>query len=91
MCYVKRKRTTRVAYLRLSTNFNSTRQVPIEAGTKTKNCENWDAPEGWGLVGFKGRAKTGIDALGIITSLYHKIPVPWSGGQTAVYYTTILQ
>ncbi|OWY98426.1 hypothetical protein PHMEG_00030814 [Phytophthora megakarya] len=58
----KRFRAKRVSYLRLLTNEGNS----VSAGTKTDDSKTVDAPEGYQLSGFFGRAGKEVYALGAI-------------------------
>ncbi|GMF29895.1 unnamed protein product [Phytophthora lilii] len=60
--WAKKSRHTRVFYLKLSTNEGNS----VSVGKKTDNSATLDAPAGFQLGGFFGRAAAEVDQLGAI-------------------------
>ena len=53
---------TRLFYLKATTSAGRT----VAAGTATDDCTTWEAPDGWGLVGFVGQDGDEVDQLAAV-------------------------
>ena len=62
LCRGRRDGGLRIFYLRLTTNFGNS----LAGGSETGDCVTQEAPAGWQIVGFQGRAGKEIDKLGAI-------------------------
>ncbi|KAF2137039.1 uncharacterized protein K452DRAFT_279216 [Aplosporella prunicola CBS 121167] len=61
-CQDKYNDHTRVFYLEARTN----KEGRVTAGVATNDCATFNAPEGWGLVGFVGQDGDEIDQLAVL-------------------------
>ena len=62
VCLGERNNSQRVFYTAIETN----QQRAISGGTATANCTQYQAPNGWQISGWHGRAANELDALGVI-------------------------
>ncbi|OJD36704.1 endonuclease exonuclease phosphatase family protein [Diplodia corticola] len=62
LCQDKYENHTRIFYAQASTTSGRT----VAAGTETSDCVTYEAPSGFGLVGFAGRAGDEVDQLAAV-------------------------
>jgi hypothetical protein len=67
LCTGDHNDSTRIFYASFTTSLNRT----LSGGTTTDNYVQIDAPEGWQIKGFHGRAGDEVDNIGVI---YTRIP-----------------
>ncbi|THV40129.1 jacalin-like lectin [Glycomyces buryatensis] len=62
LCQGQRDGRTRIFSARFTTSTGRT----VETGTETGDCTAFEAPSGWQIAGFHGRAGAEVDKLGVI-------------------------
>ncbi len=62
VCSGQKNDQTRIFYARFTTSQNRT----LTGGSSTSSCTTFNAPAGWQIVGFKGRAGDELDKIGVI-------------------------
>jgi hypothetical protein len=62
LCIGKKDDHTRVFFAELTTDWGNT----LNGGKRTNMCTHFEAPEGFQIAGFFGRAGTEVDKLGVI-------------------------
>ncbi|KAI1782316.1 endonuclease/Exonuclease/phosphatase [Ganoderma leucocontextum] len=62
LCEAKYEEHTRIFYMQATTSAGRT----VEAGVETSDCVTYDAPSGFGLVGFAGRDGDEVDRLAAV-------------------------
>lgn len=65
LCSGKKDGHTRVFYAELTTDWGNT----LNGGKRTSACTRFEAPEGFQITGFFGRAGAEVDKLGVIYAL----------------------
>jgi len=64
LCQGNRNGAMRIFYTSLQTSAGRS----VTGGSQTSNCTSYQAPAGWQISGFHGRAETELDKLGVIYS-----------------------
>ncbi len=64
LCQGSRNGSMRVFYVRMQTNLGRA----LSGGSQTNHCSAFQAPVGWQISGWHGRAETELDKLGVIYS-----------------------
>jgi hypothetical protein len=62
LCTGERNGSTRVFYASFKTSLKRT----LSGGATTDNCAQIEAPEGWQIKGFHGRAEDEVDNVGVV-------------------------
>lgn len=62
LCTGENNGSTRIFYASFTTSLDRT----LSGGTTTDNCAQIEAPEGWQIIGFHGRAGDEVDNVGVI-------------------------
>lgn len=62
LCQGKKNDRTRIFYVEATTSAGNT----VSSGKETSDCETFEAPDGWQIVGFMGRGGDEVDQLAFI-------------------------
>ncbi len=81
VCSGKHSNTTRIFYAKFTTSNNRV----LSGGSTTSSCTTFNAPAGWQIVGFHGRAANELDKVGVVYA-----PRPAGAPAAAASWSTLV-